>query len=148
MPFVLVAGGMIQCSHGGICRIPMGSPKLEIAGNKWRALLLYQSYLRVFGDQVTNADDVKRRIITLKQAIDAEIEVENQQVAPSFQVSVVNGPDVKAENDFGSQKVGITATTESLGSGSKVRYRFGPHSFSSYPLTGAPSLGHRSWMGR
>src|SRR5579884_2775672 len=62
------------------------------------------------------------------QPIDAEIEAEGRAFAGPFQVSVVNVPDIKAENNFGSQFVSKTATTENLG-GAKVRYRFAPHSF-------------------
>jgi tetratricopeptide (TPR) repeat protein len=44
----------------------------RLAGNKQRALTLYSSYLGVFGDQVSNRDEIRRRIAELKQAIDAE----------------------------------------------------------------------------
>jgi hypothetical protein len=44
----------------------------RIAGNKPRALLLYQNYLRVYGPNVTNARDVQRFIGDLKEAIEAE----------------------------------------------------------------------------
>ena len=64
----------------------------------------------------------------LDQEIEADIEAEDQQFAPSAQVSVVNGPDLKTENDFGSQKIKTVTTTENLGGG-KLRYRFAPHSY-------------------
>ena len=41
----------------------------RIAGNKQRALLLYQNYLRVFGSQASNRDEVRRLIANLKKAI-------------------------------------------------------------------------------
>src|SRR2546423_15501010 len=46
----------------------------RIAGNKQRALLLYQNYLRVYGKQVGNRDEVERHIATLKKAIDVEVQ--------------------------------------------------------------------------
>jgi tetratricopeptide (TPR) repeat protein len=44
----------------------------RLAGNKPRALLLYQNYLRFFGDQIANADEVERHIAALKTAIESE----------------------------------------------------------------------------
>jgi tetratricopeptide (TPR) repeat protein len=44
----------------------------RVSGNKARALLLYQNYLRVFGDRASNAADVRRHISELKQAIESE----------------------------------------------------------------------------
>jgi alpha-N-arabinofuranosidase len=61
------------------------------------------------------------------QEMEAEIEAEGQQLS-ALEIAVVNGPDLKTENDFGSQKVRTVTTTENLGS-SKLRYRFAPHSY-------------------
>ncbi len=44
----------------------------RVAGNKPRALLLYQNYLRVFGDRISNAAEVQRHIDELKLAIDTD----------------------------------------------------------------------------
>jgi tetratricopeptide (TPR) repeat protein len=41
----------------------------RLAGNKPRALSLYENYLRHFGDQAQNVDDVQRLIVALKAAI-------------------------------------------------------------------------------
>jgi tetratricopeptide (TPR) repeat protein len=41
----------------------------RIAGHKHRALLLYQNYVRIFGDKVRNLDEVQRHIAALKKAI-------------------------------------------------------------------------------
>src|ERR1700690_2082975 len=41
----------------------------RLAGNKTRALLLYENYLRVYGAKVSNIDDAKRHIEALKAAI-------------------------------------------------------------------------------
>src|SRR6185436_3078335 len=51
----------------------------RVAGNKQRALLLYQNYLRVYGKQVKNRDEVERHIQTLQRAIDSEVQ---SQTAP------------------------------------------------------------------
>jgi tetratricopeptide (TPR) repeat protein len=44
----------------------------RVAGNKQRALLLYQNYLRVYGSAAVNARDVQRFITELKEAIEAD----------------------------------------------------------------------------
>ncbi len=62
------------------------------------------------------------------QAIDAEFETQDKQFAASVQVAEVNGPDIKAENDFDKtlvKTVNRTATAE----GKKLRYRFPAHSY-------------------
>ncbi|MCU1277975.1 MAG: TonB-dependent receptor [bacterium] len=43
----------------------------RLAGDKKKALVLYQNYLRLFGEQ-ENAGEVERRIVDLKAAIEAE----------------------------------------------------------------------------
>jgi alpha-N-arabinofuranosidase len=40
----------------------------------------------------------------------------------------VNGPDIKAENDFGSSKVGTTARSAAA-QGKKFTQTFAPHSY-------------------
>jgi tetratricopeptide (TPR) repeat protein len=46
----------------------------RLADNKQRALLLYQSYLRLFGDRVNNRPEVERHIAKLKAAVESERE--------------------------------------------------------------------------
>jgi tetratricopeptide (TPR) repeat protein len=41
-------------------------------GNKTRALTLYQNYVRLFGDQISNADEARRQIELLKESIAAD----------------------------------------------------------------------------
>jgi tetratricopeptide (TPR) repeat protein len=43
----------------------------RLGGDKKKALVLYQNYLRLFGEQA-NAGEVEKRIVDLKAAIDAE----------------------------------------------------------------------------
>ena len=62
------------------------------------------------------------------QAIEAEIQAEDKQFSGDVAVSEVNGPDIKAENDFGKNPVktaerSVTAEPRSL------RYSFPPHSY-------------------
>jgi tetratricopeptide (TPR) repeat protein len=49
----------------------------RLSGNKERALLLYQNYLRVFGDNVAYHTEVERHIANLKAAIEKDHEVAN-----------------------------------------------------------------------
>jgi tetratricopeptide (TPR) repeat protein len=51
----------------------------RMANNKQRALLLYQNYLRVYGRQINNRDEVQRHISNLKHAIESE---EQSQTSP------------------------------------------------------------------
>ncbi len=44
----------------------------RLANNKRRAIVLYQNYLRLFGDRVQNTDEVQRLIGQLKSAVAAE----------------------------------------------------------------------------
>jgi len=44
----------------------------RLAGNKQRALELYQSYLRLYGSEVGNRAEVERHIAELKQAIEVD----------------------------------------------------------------------------
>jgi alpha-N-arabinofuranosidase len=62
------------------------------------------------------------------QSIEAEVETEDKQFAGAIAVAEVNGPDIKAENDFNKttvETVGRSVTAD----GRKLRYSFPPHSF-------------------
>ena len=62
------------------------------------------------------------------KAIHAEIEAEDKQFSGEVTVAEVNGPDIKAENDFGSTKV--KTVERSVGAqGKKLQFSFAPHSF-------------------
>jgi alpha-L-arabinofuranosidase len=63
-----------------------------------------------------------------EQAIETDFEVQDKQFAGPVEIAEVNGPDIKAENDFGSTKV-QTTTRSTNAAGSKLRYRFPPHSY-------------------
>jgi alpha-N-arabinofuranosidase len=61
-------------------------------------------------------------------AIEAELDAQDKQFARAVEVAEVNGPDIKAENDFGSTKV-RTVTRSANAEGRQLRYRFPPHSY-------------------
>jgi alpha-N-arabinofuranosidase len=61
-------------------------------------------------------------------ALTALFELEDKQFAGTFEVSEVNGPDIKAENDFNSTPVKPAhATVQS--SGVRLQHSFAPHSY-------------------
>ncbi len=62
------------------------------------------------------------------QAIEAELEAEDKQFSGPVAVSEVNGPDIKAENDFGKTTVKTTERSATA-SGNKLRYSFSAHSY-------------------
>lgn len=62
------------------------------------------------------------------QAITAEIEAEDKQFSGDVAITEVNGPDIKAENDFGSAKVGAVERSAQA-QGKKLLQSFAPHSY-------------------
>ncbi|MGH9835361.1 MAG: alpha-N-arabinofuranosidase, partial [Blastocatellia bacterium] len=62
------------------------------------------------------------------QAIEVEFETQDKQFAGPISVTEVNGPDIKAENDFGAPTV-KTTTSSATADGRKLRYRFPAHSY-------------------
>jgi alpha-L-arabinofuranosidase len=62
------------------------------------------------------------------QSIETEIEIQDKQFAGSVQVTEVNGPDIKAENDFGKTAV-KPATRSATADGRKLRFSFAAHSY-------------------
>jgi alpha-N-arabinofuranosidase len=62
------------------------------------------------------------------QAVEAEFEAEDKQFAGAVEAAEVNGPDIKAENNFDSSKVGIVQRNATA-QGKKFNYRFPPHSY-------------------
>jgi len=77
-------------------------------------------------DQGTLVLNVVNRNLT--EPVQATFELEDKQFAGAYQVSEVNGPDVKAMNDFGSSPI-KTVTKSVDASGTRLRYSFPPHSF-------------------
>jgi alpha-N-arabinofuranosidase len=62
------------------------------------------------------------------QAIEAEVETQDKQFGGPVNISEVNGPDIKAENDF--NKTAVKTVERSVAAdGKKLRYSFPPHSF-------------------
>jgi alpha-N-arabinofuranosidase len=54
--------------------------------------------------------------------------LENKSFAGAVAVSEVNGPDIKAQNDFGSSPVGAHSSSIAA-SGNSLSYSFPPHSY-------------------
>jgi tetratricopeptide (TPR) repeat protein len=73
----------------------------RVAGNKQRALLLYQNYLRVYGKQVSNREEVERHIASLKRAIDVEVQAQTSppttptQLGPNAPANAPASPDAR-----------------------------------------------------
>ena len=55
-------------------------------------------------------------------------ELEDKQFSGSFQIAEVNGPDIKAENNFDSNPVKVS-NNEVSASGNRLRHEFSPHSY-------------------
>ena len=62
------------------------------------------------------------------QAIETEFEAQDKQFGAAVEVAEVNGPDIKAENDFGSMKVQAVSRSATA-QGRTLRYRFPAHSY-------------------
>jgi alpha-L-arabinofuranosidase len=62
------------------------------------------------------------------QSIEADLEVQDKQFSGTVGISEVNGPDIKAENDFNKTTV-KTVERSVTADGRKLRYAFPPHSF-------------------
>src|SRR5437660_7435685 len=62
------------------------------------------------------------------QPMDAVIELEDKRFNGNWQASEVNGPDIKAENNFNTTTV-KTATKSASPSGTTLKYTLPPHSF-------------------
>jgi alpha-N-arabinofuranosidase len=60
--------------------------------------------------------------------LSATLELEDKQFSGAFQSSEVNGPDIKAENTFGSSPVKVTKKSVDA-AGNRMRYKFPAHSF-------------------
>jgi alpha-N-arabinofuranosidase len=62
------------------------------------------------------------------QPIETEIELQDKSFAGPVETAVVNGPDIKSENDFGVTRVQSVAGSATA-DGRRLRMRFAPHSF-------------------
>ncbi len=61
-------------------------------------------------------------------ALSADFELEDKQFGSEFEVAEVNGPDIKAENDFGKTLVKAERKSASA-SGNRLQYTFPAHSY-------------------
>src|ERR1022692_1277115 len=62
------------------------------------------------------------------QAIEADFEAQDKNFSGAVDVWEVNGPDIKAENDFDSTKVRAAQPSASA-QGNRLAYSFPPHSY-------------------
>jgi alpha-N-arabinofuranosidase len=62
------------------------------------------------------------------QAIAADFEAQDKKFSGGVEAWEVNGPDIKAENDFGSAKVRAVQRSASA-QGNRLAYSFPPHSY-------------------
>jgi alpha-N-arabinofuranosidase len=62
------------------------------------------------------------------QPVDIEFEAQDKQFSGGVEVTEVNGPDLKAENDFGTTKVQATKKSATA-QGKMLRYKCAPHSY-------------------
>ncbi len=70
----------------------------------------------------------------LDQPISVAVALENRSFAGPVKVSEVNGPDNKAQNDFGKTLV-KTTTSSVTASGNTLTYSFAPHSYTQIKAT-------------
>ena len=68
------------------------------------------------------------------QPIDVTIALEDKQFSGPVTVSEVNGPDIKAKNDFDKATVGALTKNVSA-SGNSITYTFPPHSYTQLRAT-------------
>ena len=62
------------------------------------------------------------------QAIEVDFEAQDSKFSSHFEVSEVNGPDIKSENNFGVTNVKATKKSTQA-SGNRLTYKFAPHSY-------------------
>ncbi|HEY1216955.1 MAG TPA: alpha-L-arabinofuranosidase C-terminal domain-containing protein, partial [Bryobacteraceae bacterium] len=109
-------------SKGNALELSIESP--TYTSKKWGAV----PYL-----DVSAADDNGSLVLNVvnrhrTEAVEAEFEPQDAQFSDSFEVAEVNGPDIKSENNFGSQVVGIKRSSTNV-SNNRLIYRFSPHSY-------------------
>ncbi len=63
-----------------------------------------------------------------EQSIDADFDAEDKKFAGAVEVWEVNGPDIKAENDFDATRVRAVGRAATA-AGSRLSYSFPPHSY-------------------
>jgi alpha-N-arabinofuranosidase len=63
-----------------------------------------------------------------EQPLETEFELQDKQFAGPVEVSEVNGPDIKSENDFGKTTV-QSESKSAKAEGKKLQYRFPAHSY-------------------
>jgi tetratricopeptide (TPR) repeat protein len=82
----------------------------RVAGEKQRALTLYQNYVRVYGSEASNVDDVKRIIAELKRSIESDTKATAKPTAPAEPASTVTRPATTRVDNTTPPASQLTAT--------------------------------------
>jgi alpha-N-arabinofuranosidase len=110
----------------------------NVKGNSLELLVDGPSYKTKRFDKVPYIDasgaiDGKDLVVNIvnrhqDQAIDVVVGLEDRSFAGAVSVCEVNGPDIKAQNDFGSSPVGARSSSVAA-SGNSLNHSFAPHSY-------------------
>ena len=110
--------------HGDALELFVDSPTYQTKDNSAVPYLDTSAAYNSDGTLVLNVTNRHR-----DQALDAVFEAEDKSFVGEFQVFEVNGPDIKAENDFDKTTVKTTQRTSVTGTGKTLKYTFPAHSF-------------------
>ena len=116
----------------------------NVKGNSLELLVEGPTYKSKRFDQVPYIDasgslDGDRLVVNVvnrhqDQAMEVTIGLEDKTFSGAVKVSEVNGPDIKAENDFGKTLVATKASSVNANGGT-LTYRFPPHSYTQLKAT-------------
>lgn len=110
--------------HGTALDLAVESPTYSTKGHSAVPYIDCSAAYRPDGTLVLNVTNRHR-----DRPLDVAFEAEDKRFSGDFQVSVVNGPDIKSKNDFGITNVETKPGKSSSASGTVLKYTFAPHSF-------------------
>jgi alpha-N-arabinofuranosidase len=110
--------------HGTALNLVVESPTYATKGYDAVPYLDASAAYNTDGSIVLNVTNRNR-----EQALDVVFESEDKRFDGEFQVFEVNGPDIKAENNFDSNTVKTTQQKSLTGNGKLLKYTFPAHSF-------------------
>jgi alpha-N-arabinofuranosidase len=113
-------------SHGTALDLFVEGPTYDSKQHKGVPYLDVSAVHGADGTLVVNVTNRHR-----EQALDAVIELEDKKFSGDFDVYEVNGPDIKSENNFETASVKTTRQKPLAASGTSLKYRFPPHSFTT-----------------
>lgn len=109
--------------HGTALDLVVESPTYKTKTHEAVPYLDLSAAYNADGTVVLNVTNRER-----DQPLDAVFELENRRFGGDFEVFEVNGPDIKAENNFNSSPV-KTAKKSIAANGTNLKYTFPAHSF-------------------